>query len=199
MAGSAQRLLDQLNLTPGQMEVLHKWIDWENRIVDKIGRGDLQVRNEDLPTELLSKAAAVGVPLSVLYFSGTVVGFSAAGITSGLAAIGSVSSATLLAGLGFNPMTAGIATLIVAGVTIKKILDAILPNTREDRKRLEESFEVMKTIRRRYRDYLDEDIQAFTVGPWWERFSRRSSARREAVGTLQRVLDREKAKTALAN
>jgi hypothetical protein len=82
-------------------------------------------------------------------------------------------------------MTAGIAMLIVAGVTIKKVLDAILPNTREDRKKLEESLEVVKTIRRRYCDYLDEDSREFAVGPWWERFTWRNSARREAVGRLQ--------------
>jgi hypothetical protein len=185
MADAAQKLLDQLNLTASQIDFLHKWIDWENRIMDKIGRGDLQVRNEDLPTELLSRTAVVGVPLTALYFSGSVIGFSAAGITSGLASIGSIGSASLLAGLGLNPMTAGIATLIVAGVTIKKVLDAVLPNTREDRKKLEESLEMMKTIRRRYRDYLDEDSRAFAVGPWWERFTCRSSARREAVGRLQ--------------
>jgi hypothetical protein len=185
----AQNLLQRLKLTPGQIDFLHTWIDWENRIMDKIGRGDLHVRSEDLPTELLSKATAVGVPLTALYFSGSVVGFGAAGITSGLATIG---SASLLAGLGLNPMTAGIAALIVGGIAIKKLLDAILPNTREDAKRLEHSLELMRTIRRRYRDYLHEDIRAFAVGPWWERFSGRGSTRREAVGRLQQLADAEK-------
>lgn len=187
---AVQRLLERLHVTPGQIDFLHKWIDWENRIVNKIGRGDLEVRDEDLPTELLSRAAAVGVPLTALYLSGSVIGFSAAGITSGLATIGSMS---LLAGLGLNPMTAGIAALIVAGVTIKKILDAVLPNTHEDRKKLEQSLEAMKTTRRRYRDYLEEDIRAFATGPWWQRFTSRGNVRREAVSTLQRLVDHEKA------
>jgi hypothetical protein len=186
---AAQKLLQRLNLMPGQIDFLHTWIDWENRIMDKIGRGDLQVRNEDLPTDLLAKAAAVGVPLTALYFSGSVVGFGAAGITSGLATIG---SASLLAGLGLNPMTAGIAALIVGGIAIKKLLDAVLPHTREDAKKLEHSLELMKTIRRRYRDYLYEDIRAFAVGPWWERFSGRGSTRREAVGRLQQLADGDK-------
>jgi hypothetical protein len=185
-----------LNLTPDKIDFLYKWIDWENQIMVKIGRPDLEIRNEDLPTELLSKAAAVGVPLTALYFSGSIVGFGAAGLTSGLAWIGTTSgTAFLLAGLGLNPMTAGIAALIVGGITIKKVLDAVLPNTREDRKKLEDSLKLMRTIRKRYGDYLFEDIRAFSVGPWWERFSRGSSARREGIARLQQLADAEKKTT----
>src|SRR5713101_5218992 len=73
-------------------------------------------------------------------------------------------------------MTAGIAALIVAGVTIKKVLDTVLPNTREDKKKLEDSLELMRRIRRRYRDCLYDDIRAFAVGPWWERFTSMSDS-----------------------
>lgn len=48
--------------------------------------------------------AGVGVPLAAVYFSGSVIGFSAAGITSGLAAVG--------LGLGMVP---GIGILVVIG------------------------------------------------------------------------------------
>lgn len=186
----AQELLHRLKVTPAQIEFLHSWIDWENRIMDKIGRGDLKVRNEDLPTELLSRGAAVGVPLAALYFSGSVVGFSAVGLTSGLASIG---SASLLVALGFNPMTAGIAALIVGGITIKKVLDAVLPYTHEDRKKLEDSLlDMMKTIHTRGRDYLDDDIRAFAIEPWWERFSDRSSKRRAAIRRLLQLVEADK-------
>lgn len=52
----------------------------------------------------LSGLTAVGVPIAAVYFSGSVIGFSAAGITSGLAALG----------LGFG-MVPGIGIAVVVG------------------------------------------------------------------------------------
>ena len=60
--------------------------------------------------DIAAKAGAVGVPLAAIYFSGSVVGFSAAGITSGLATMG-------LGGLlGFSGMVTGIGTVVLIGV-----------------------------------------------------------------------------------
>ena len=59
--------------------------------------------------ELIAKGGAVGVPLAAIYISGSVIGFSAAGITSGLAALG--------LGLG---MTGGIAAVAILGVLTYK-------------------------------------------------------------------------------
>jgi len=55
--------------------------------------------------ELASKAAAAGAPLAAVYISGSVIGVSAAGITSGLATLGM--------GMG---MTGGLAVIGVIGV-----------------------------------------------------------------------------------
>lgn len=55
--------------------------------------------------ELAAKAAAAGVPLAAVYISGSVIGMSAAGITSGLAALGM--------GMG---MTGGLAVVGLIGV-----------------------------------------------------------------------------------
>jgi len=60
--------------------------------------------------------SAVGVPIAAVYFSGSVIGLSAAGITSGLAAIG----------LGFGMVPGiGIAVLIGAGIFmgVSRLLD----------------------------------------------------------------------------
>ncbi|NUU95365.1 hypothetical protein XO10_02170 [Marinitoga sp. 1135] len=63
----------------------------------------------------ISGLSAVGVPITAIYFSGSVVGLSAAGITSGLAALG--------LGAGMVP---GIGTAILLGVTVFMILAKIL-------------------------------------------------------------------------
>ncbi|WP_414433213.1 hypothetical protein [Alcanivorax sp. IL2] len=59
---------------------------------------------------LSAKAAAVGVPLAAVYLSGSVVGMSAAGLTSGLATLG-------LGGvLGLSSMATGIGVAVLIGV-----------------------------------------------------------------------------------
>lgn len=64
--------------------------------------------------ELAAKATSLGVPVLAVYFSGSVVGLSAAGITSGLAALG-------LGGiLGFSSMVTGIGVAITLGIGVYK-------------------------------------------------------------------------------
>lgn len=60
--------------------------------------------------ELSAKAGAVGVPLGAVYLSGSVVGLSAAGMTSGLATLGMGGA------LGLSSMATGIGAAIVLGV-----------------------------------------------------------------------------------
>lgn len=60
--------------------------------------------------ELTAKASAVGVPIAAVYLSGSVVGMSAAGMTSGLATLG-------LGGvLGFSSMATGLGVAVLLGV-----------------------------------------------------------------------------------
>lgn len=59
---------------------------------------------------LSAKAAAVGTPLAAVYISGSVVGMSAAGITSGLASLGMGGI------LGLSGMTTGIGVAVLIGV-----------------------------------------------------------------------------------
>ncbi len=62
--------------------------------------------------ELAAKSTGVGVPITAVYLSGSVTGLSAAGITSGLAALG-------LGGvLGLSAMVTGVGTAVVGGVVI---------------------------------------------------------------------------------
>jgi hypothetical protein len=57
-----------------------------------------------------SKAAAVGTPLAAVYLSGSVVGMSAAGLTSGLASLGMGGM------LGLSSMATGIGVAVLIGV-----------------------------------------------------------------------------------
>ena len=63
---------------------------------------------------LAAKGAAVGVPIAAIYLSGSVVGLSAAGITSGLGALG-------LGGvLGLSSMVTGIGAVVILGIGVYK-------------------------------------------------------------------------------
>ena len=191
----ASRLVEHLGITSAQIQFLHQWINWENKILLKIGRGDTVVQEEELPTELFKRAAAIGVPLGALYFSGSVIGFSAVGITSGLAMIGRMAvGKTLLIGLGLNPMTAGIVILLISGLTIKKILDTILPNVQGDKENLETAVQQMELLRNRYLQYLKEDQHILGRGAWWEIFTGRRKRRRLGNHELQMLLEAERNK-----
>ncbi len=81
-------------------------------------RCDRQILKEDISDAqivkaikmLSAKAAAVGVPLAAVYLSGSVIGLSAAGITSGLAALGMGGI------LGMSSMVTGIGVAVLIGV-----------------------------------------------------------------------------------
>ena len=77
----AREYLEKINLSPDQAEVIGKFIAIENQILASLGAGEEWIADEKSWKELVSKAAAVGVPLAALNMAG-VAGFSAVGITS---------------------------------------------------------------------------------------------------------------------
>lgn len=99
-------LAEELNLSAEQVDFLVEGIQHDQNIL-KERLDDNQIKKQT--KALAAKATAVGVPLTALYFSGSVVGVSAVGITSGLSALG-------FGGIfAFSSMVTGIGVLIVAG------------------------------------------------------------------------------------
>lgn len=154
---AVEKLLSSIRLSPEQIEVLSQWVRLENEILRKIGAGEEWLAEEKSFQELVSRAAAVGIPLAVLYSAG-IVGLSAVGITSGLAAIGGYTGLVIL---GLNPMTAGIAGLIMAGVSVKKVSDYALGNTSAQVKALKAELEEFRKVHMRAAVRLASDIQAY--------------------------------------
>ena len=89
------------------IELAEKTVKYEEALI----KGDVDASElEKHGKEIAAVAAAASVPITALFFSGSVVGLSAAGITSGLAALG-------LGGvLGLSAMVTGIGTVVVLGV-----------------------------------------------------------------------------------
>ncbi len=117
-------------------------------------RGEISVSEfETRIKQVASQAAALGLPVAAIYFSGSVVGLSAAGFTSGLAALG-------LGGvLGLSSMLTGIGVVIVAGVATYQLARwALGANERELAKKREHMIqEVLKQHQKSMAD-LAQDI-----------------------------------------
>ncbi|MDE2762458.1 MAG: hypothetical protein OXQ94_13320 [Gemmatimonadota bacterium] len=82
--------------------------------------------------KMAAQAGAVGVPLGAIYVCGSVTGLSAAGITSGLAALG-------LGGvLGLSAMVSGIGVVVIAGGIAYKGVRWVLGGSQRNRASLRE-------------------------------------------------------------
>lgn len=117
-------------------------------------RGEISVSEfEKRMKQAASQAVAVGLPVAAIYFSGSVVGLSAAGFTSGLAALG-------LGGvLGLSAMLTGVGVVIVGGVVVYQVVRWSLGvNEREKAKKREHMIqEVLKQHQKSMAD-LAQDI-----------------------------------------
>lgn len=103
-----------------------------------------------------AKASAVGVPVAAVYLSGSVTGLSAAGITSGLSALG-------LGGLlGLSSMVTGIGVAIVVGVGVYKGVQWIAGGTERDKaSRRELMLQEVLRIHQKSIANLAEDVAYF--------------------------------------
>lgn len=103
----------QVSVGIDQLALIEQAVAFDEAVLSgKVKAKQLKVMGSDLAAQ----AGAVGVPLVAIYLSGSVVGLSAAGMTSGLAALG-------LGGLfGLSSMVTGIGVVVVVGVGVYKLV-----------------------------------------------------------------------------
>lgn len=137
-----------------QMDLFKQTIDNDRKIFDDDADDSIL---EAGYRNIAKGAAAVGVPLAALYFSGSVVGLSAAGITSGLATLG-------LGGLfGLSSMVTGIGAVILLGIGAKKGIEHLTGQNDIDKRKRKEAllFAVNKHLQKSI-NMLMQDINYFT-------------------------------------
>ena len=158
-------------------------IDTEEAFV----RGEISVTEfEKRIKQVASQAAAIGLPVAAIYFSGSVVGLSAAGFTSGLAALG-------LGGvLGLSAMLTGVGAVIVAGVVTYQAARWMMgTNERELAKKREHMIqEVLKQHQKSMAD-LAQDIGG--MAERMEEYTSRSNQNTERLARLKSELQTFKA------
>ncbi len=140
----------KLKVTDQQAALIESSIKNDEDILKK-RKNDTEIQKQF--TDLAAKAGAVGIPIAAIYFSGSVLGLSAAGVTSGLATLG-------MGGLlGFSSMVSGIGVVVLLGVGaysgIKKIAGV---SELENNKQRE--FMLQQLIRNSQKalNYLIEDV-----------------------------------------
>ncbi|MGO4889915.1 hypothetical protein ACJ2A9_19400 [Anaerobacillus sp. MEB173] len=146
-------LAKRYDLNDSQIEVIEQGIRNDEKIMRGEVKDDQIIKNAK---DLAAKAGAVGVPIAAIYMSGSVVGLSAAGITSGLAALG-------LGGvLGLSSMVTGIGVLLIVGVGVYKGIQWLTGGSERSKTQKREFFiqEIIKNNQKTINN-LAEDVNFF--------------------------------------
>lgn len=140
--------------------------DDEIDLIIKAIDSDRKILNDDLTDDQITsmlkdvsaKAAAIGAPIAAIYLSGSVIGMSAAGITSGLSALG-------LGGVfGLSGMVTGIGVAVLIGVSaysgVRKLTGA---DELGKSKKREMMLNMVIKLTQKTVSQLIEDINAITL------------------------------------
>lgn len=140
----------KLQVADNQVDVIIKAIISDEEILT-MRKNDSEIKKS--MKDLVAKAGAVGVPLAAIYFSGSVVGMSAAGITSGLATLGMGGI------LGFSGMVTGVGVVVLLGVGAYKGIKKITGiNELENNKQREMMLQSIIKNSQKSLNYLIEDV-----------------------------------------
>lgn len=160
----------QLDVTKSQKEAILNFVK-EGRRIQREGLDDNTA--EKVMKSAAGGLTAVGVPIAAVYFSGTVIGLSAAGVTSGLAALG--------LGLGMVP---GIGIAVLVGTGIFLGVKALLGDSKATKEKK------VKEIRERKLQLVIKNLQE-AVNQIIERIkelevqAQTAEANQEAINTLK--------------
>lgn len=148
-------LQQEFNIEDNQVEVMIRAIKNDEETLS-MRKNDKEV--EKAMKDLVAKAGAVGVPLAAIYFSGSVVGMSAAGITSGLATLGMGGV------LGFSGMVTGIGVVVLLGIGAYKGIKRVTGiSDLENNKQREIMLQSIIKNSQKSLDYLIEDVNEIST------------------------------------
>ncbi|MBN2695511.1 DoxX family protein [bacterium] len=120
----------------------------------KLLKGELSEKDfEEQSQKIAASAAAIGVPVAALYFTGSLIGLGAAGIKGGLAAIG------LTGVLGVGAVLSGVGVAVAVGFATYKLTNMFFKN-RNKKKREEESSEHIEEIQKDNNSLKDSTINS---------------------------------------
>ncbi len=175
----ARQLAAHLYPEAGQAEKILQFaenaIDYDEKLLmgkltaDEFARG---------AKNLAATATSIGVPITAVYFSGSVIGLSAAGIISGLTELG-------LGGiLGLSSLITGIGVVVMMGIVTFKLVNwAATGKERRMEKIREYMIQEVITLNQRAMLALADDINSLAVR--MEHLAVASNQNRQMLGQLQ--------------
>lgn len=157
------------------MKLADKIIEHEEAMI----KGDMTASElEKGMKDIVAVAAATSVPVTALFFSGSVVGLSAAGITSGLAALG-------LGGvLGLSAMVTGIGAVVVLGVAAYLVAHRAMGG--KERELAKKREHMIQQIIKQHQDSISDlatDIE--NIAARMEEYTSRSERNEETLARLK--------------
>ena len=171
-------LANVVNVSSAQIEVMVQAIKNDEDILNE-RKSDTEI--EKSMKELLAKAGAVGLPIAAIYFSGSVIGLSAAGITSGLATLGMGGI------LGFSGMVTGIGVVVLVGVGAYKGVKKITGQSElENNKQRELMIQNIIKNHQKSLNFLVDDVNY--ISALLIKTLREDSGKREKIEKLQWLL-----------
>lgn len=129
----------------------------------EIDIGELEKRSK----QLASRAASIGVPIAAVYISGSVVGLSAAGITSGLAWLGFGGL------LGLSSMLTGIGIVVLIGAGTYAVVRRATGGRERELKKQREHM-IQEVIRRHQQAIADLADDINTIAAKLEEYTSQS-------------------------
>jgi len=168
---------ETLHVSDEQFEKIEEFVETMREVRE---RGLNDEHAEQMIKSAVSGLTGVGVPVAAVYFSGSIIGLSAAGITSGLAALG----------LGFG-MVPGIGVVVAIGTGAFLGVKYVLDTARRNKK------EAVKAERERRIQRLIQNLQEM-VEHLTERISElqesaeKAAANKEAVEKLKQRIQQMK-------
>lgn len=136
--------------------------------------GELEKRSK----QLAAQAMALGVPIAAVYLSGSVIGLSAAGITSGLAWLG-------LGGvLGLSSMLTGIGVVILIGAGTYASARRLIGGKERELKKQREHM-ILEVIKRHQKAIADLADDINTIAAKLEEYMSQSDKNEARLGQLE--------------
>ncbi len=169
------RLKNEFDITNKQDKEMRKFAQKAKEIAD---RGIDDKYAADTLKSGIAGLGAVGVPIAAVYFSGSVIGLSAAGITSGLSTIG----------LGFG-MIPGIGVAIIIGTVIFMALTKLFDVGGEKEKKKAQAAKEIRTVQviRNVQDTINHLIDKISE---LEKKIQDTESNRDAINKFHEVIQK---------
>ena len=132
-------ITSKFNISSQEVDLVQESIDLETKYL----KGEIDEKKfVKGMQDLGANAAAIGFPIAAVYLSGSVVGLSAAGITSGLASLG-------LGGvLGLSSMITGVGALVLIGVAAHSGVKWVTSHSHNEKVKNKRDFLIAEAMRK---------------------------------------------------